>query len=123
MGAKRPYLPDICPTAFLAHWKSRSDLCFGSLIRTYVVQRHDICPDRKGVEKAVFSKSTTWIISAQLLCQHTVKPTVASHESQGRNRRKFKFYINLRRKPSSPNFCQKPENVAFRSMLAPCLVG
>src|SRR5271157_143709 len=33
---------------------------------------------RKGVEKAVFSKSTTWIISAQLLCQHTVKPTVAS---------------------------------------------
>src|SRR5271165_308116 len=45
----RPYLPDICPTAFLAHWKSRSDLCFGSLIRTYVVQRHDICPDLRGV--------------------------------------------------------------------------
>jgi hypothetical protein len=43
-----PYLPDICPTAFLAHWKSRSDLCFGSLIRTYVVQRHDICPDLRG---------------------------------------------------------------------------
>jgi hypothetical protein len=42
------YLPDICPTAFLAHWKSRSDLCFGSLIRTYVVQRHDICPDLGG---------------------------------------------------------------------------
>src|SRR5271166_3167755 len=43
-----PYLPDICPTAFLLHWKSRSDLCFGSLIRTYVVQRHDICPDHRG---------------------------------------------------------------------------
>ena len=78
---------------------------------------------RKGVEKAVFLKSTTWIISAQLLCQHTVKLTVASHESQGRIRRKFKFYINLRRKPSSPNFCQKPENVASRSMLAPRRVG
>src|SRR5208337_2238308 len=58
---------------------------------------------RKGVEKAVFSKSTTWIISAQLLYQHRVKPTVASHESQGRNRRKSLFNINLRRKHGSPN--------------------
>src|SRR5208337_1069261 len=33
---------------------------------------------RKGVEKAVFSKSTTWIISAQLLYQNRVKPRVAS---------------------------------------------
>jgi hypothetical protein len=30
----RPYLLDICPTAFLAHEKMRSDICFRRLIRT-----------------------------------------------------------------------------------------
>src|SRR5271157_2069842 len=78
---------------------------------------------RKGVEKGGFSKSTTSIISAQLLYQHTVRPTVASHVSEERNRRKLILNINLRRKLSSPNFCQKPENVAFRSMLTLRLEG
>src|SRR5271157_3291394 len=60
---------------------------------------------RKEVEKAVFLKSTTWTISAQLLYQHTVKPTVAFHESQAGNRHKIILNINLRRKHGSPNFC------------------
>src|SRR5271157_2115886 len=60
---------------------------------------------RKEVEKGVFSKSTTWVISAQLLYQHAVKPTVAFHESQAGNRHKIILSINLRRKHGSPNFC------------------
>jgi hypothetical protein len=42
---------------------------------------------------------------------------VAFHESQAMNGRKFLNYINLRRKHGPKNFCKKPENVAFRSML------
>src|SRR5208337_2167265 len=46
------------------------------------------------------------VISAQLLCQHTVKPTVAFHESQAGNRHKIILSINLRRKQSSTSFCR-----------------
>src|SRR5208337_3655517 len=71
----------------------------------------------EGSKWRFFGEYVTWTISAQLKLQYTVRPKVASHESQERNRRNFSLISNLRRKPSSPNFCQKPENVAFRSIL------
>ena len=42
---------------------------------------------------------------------------VAFHEPQDRNRRKLILNIKLLQKLSLPNFCKKPENVAFRSIL------
>jgi len=53
-----------------------------------------------------FRSLATWLITAQLLVQHTVKLKVAAHESQERNSRKSICHWNLRRKPSSPNFCR-----------------
>src|SRR5271157_4904600 len=66
-----------------------------------------------------FGESATWLITAQLLFKYAIRSRVASDESQERNERKSHFYIKLRRKPSSPNFCRKPENVAVRSILTP----
>src|SRR5271157_472896 len=70
-----------------------------------------------------FGESATWLITAQPLFRQAIRSRVASRvasdESQERNGRKFHFYIKLRRKPSSPNFCRKPENVAVRSILTP----
>jgi hypothetical protein len=64
-----------------------------------------------------FRRLATWVITVQLLFQDLVKSKVASHDPQERNRRKLLLHIDLLRKRSSPNFCRKPENVAFRSML------
>src|SRR5271166_366051 len=68
-------------------------------------------------------ESATWLITAQLLFQHAAKSRVALNESQHRNSRKSIYYSNLSRKLSAPNFCQKPENVACRSMLTPAVWG
>src|SRR5208282_3383487 len=60
---------------------------------------------RNGVEKRRFlGESATWLITAQLLFETTFMSRVAFHESQARNRRKFRIHINLRRKHGSPNF-------------------
>src|SRR5208337_855154 len=53
-----------------------------------------------------FGESATWIITAQLLFQDTVKSKVASHESRERNSRKSIPYSNLRRQLSPQNFCR-----------------
>ena len=66
-------------------------------------------------KRRFFRESATWLISAQLLFQNTVRSKVASHESQERNRRKLITYINLRRKLGSKNFCQNRQiDKAFR---------
>src|SRR5208337_2586777 len=44
---------------------------------------------------------------AQLLFQDMVKSIVAFYESQEKNGHNFRFFINLRRKLSSENFCRK----------------
>ena len=44
--------------------KRRSDLCFGSLIRTYVVPRHDICPDLWGTPRAITCSGLTPMTSS-----------------------------------------------------------
>ena len=48
-----------------------------------------------------------WIITGQLLFQDMVKSIVAFYESQEKNGHNFRFFINLRRKLSSENFCRK----------------
>src|SRR5208337_5106275 len=72
-----------------------------------------------GSKWRLLGESATWLITAQLLFRQVIRSRVASDESQERNGRKSYFYIKLRRKPSSPNFCRKPENVAARSILTP----
>src|SRR5271165_5360304 len=64
-------------------------------------------------------ESATSLITAQLLFRQAIRSRVASDESLERNGRKSHFYIKLRRKPSSPNFCRKPEYVALCSILTP----
>src|SRR5271166_5581188 len=44
-----------------------------------------------------------------------VKSIVASYESQEKNGHNFRFFINLRRKLSSENFCQKRHLWVFHS--------
>src|SRR5208283_2478674 len=66
-----------------------------------------------------FGESATWLITAQLIFKQAIRSRVASDERPERNGRKFHSYIKLRRKPSAPNFCRKPENVAFHSILTP----
>src|SRR5208337_640704 len=65
------------------------------------VKRPEMGPTRR-----LFRRLATWVITAQLLFQDTVKSKVASHEPQERNRRKFQLHINLIRKRSSPDFCR-----------------
>src|SRR5271157_22114 len=72
-----------------------------------------------GSKRRFLGEFATWVITAQLLLRTIFMSRVAFHESQARIRRKFRIRINLRRKHGSPNFCKKPENVAFRSMLTP----
>ncbi len=67
----------------------------------------------------LLGESATWLITAQLLFRQAIRSRVASDESLERNGRKSNFYIKLRRKPSSPNFCRKPEYVALCSILTP----
>ena len=45
--------------------------------------------------------------NGQLLFQDMVKSIVAFYESQEKNGHNFRFFINLRRKLSSENFCRK----------------
>ncbi len=72
-----------------------------------------------GSKWRLLGESATWLITAQLLFKYAIRSRVASDESLERNGRKSHFYIKLRRKPSSPNFCRKPENVALCSILTP----
>ena len=52
---------------------------------------------RNGVEKRRFlGESATWLITAQLLLKTTFMSRVGFHESQARNRRKFRIHISLR---------------------------
>src|SRR5271157_830899 len=50
-----------------------------------------------------FGESATWLITAQLLFKYAIRSRVASDESLERNGCKSHFYIELRRKPSSPS--------------------
>src|SRR5271166_2834315 len=72
-----------------------------------------------GSKWRLLGESATWLITAQLLFRQAIRSRVASDESLERNGRKSNFYIKLRRKPSSPYFCRKPENVALCSILTP----
>src|SRR5271157_5600260 len=76
------------------------------------------CPET-GSKRRFLEEYATWPITAQLLFRQVIRSRVASDESLERNGRKSHFYIKLRRNPSSPNFCRKPENVALRSILTP----
>src|SRR5271157_5911155 len=76
-----------------------------------------------GSKWRLLGEYATWVITAQLLCYNTVTSKVASNETQERNGHKSFPYSILCRTLSSPNFCKKPENVAFRSMLTFCRVG
>ena len=49
--------------------------------------------------------------------KYAIRSRVASDESQEEMDVSPISIIKLRRKPSSPNFCRKPEKVACRSML------
>src|SRR5271157_4301315 len=57
-----------------------------------------------GSKRRSFRSLATWVITAQLLFENTVKSRVASHEPHERNRPKSQLHINLIRKRSSPNF-------------------
>ena len=72
-----------------------------------------------GSKWRLLGESATWLITAQLLFRQAIRSRVASDESLEINGRKSHFYIKLRRKPSSPNFCRKPEYVALCSILTP----
>src|SRR5271166_5837602 len=50
---------------------------------------------RKG---GIWEKSATLLITAQLLLTPTFMSRVAFHESEARNRRKFRIHISLRQK-------------------------
>ena len=82
----------LCPADWMAHRWTASD----GETWIYFVGRMGVKRPEMGSKWRFFGESATWLITAQLLSQDTVKSKVASHESQERNRRKFIPYINLR---------------------------